>query len=180
MPQAYLTRKIGGVVMRKIDDLKNEKGEIDSNCIKQIIPYERPFLMIDRVLSLDKNKIVAIKNASANEEFFKGHFVAFPIMPGALIIEGMGQAGTLLMRYNLENHWEKEVLAYKIKEVKFSAPTFPGDQLKYEVALLGKDERGGLLSAKAFVNDKVVAEAQMMLAVVDRKEFRSKASPAYK
>lgn len=166
--------------MKKIDDLKNEEGEIDSTCIKQIIPYESPFLMIDRVLSLEKDKIVAIKNTTANEGFFKGHFVAFPIMPGSLIIEGMGQAGTLLMRYNLEKHWEKDVLAYKIKEAKFSAPTFPGDQLKYEIVLLGKDERGGLLSAKAFVNDKVVAEAQIMLAIVDRKEFRSKASPAYK
>jgi beta-hydroxyacyl-ACP dehydratase FabZ len=166
--------------MKKIDDLKNEKGEIDSTCIKQIIPYEAPFLMIDRVISLEKDKIVAIKNTTLNEGFFKGHFAGFPIMPGALIVEGMGQAGTLLMRYNIENHWEKDVLAYKIKEAKFSAPTFPGDQLKYEIALLGKDERGGLLSAKAFVNDKVVAEAQIMLAVVDRKEFRSKASPAYK
>ena len=166
--------------MKKIDDLKNEKGEIDSVAIKQIIPYERPFLMIDRVISLDKSKIVAIKNCADNEEFFKGHFAGFPIMPGALIVEGMGQAGTLLMRYNIENHYEKDVLAYKIKEAKFSAPTFPGDQLKYEITLLGKDERGGLLSAKAYVDDKVVAEAQMMLAVVDRKEFRSKASPAYK
>lgn len=166
--------------MKKIDDLKNEKGEIDANCIKKIIPYDVPFLMIDKVLSLEKNKIIAIKNISANDEFFKGHFAGFPIMPGALIIEGMGQAGTLLVRYNLENHWEKEVLAYKIKEAKFSAPSFPGDQLKYEVALLGLQDRGGLLSAKAIVNDKVVAEAQMMLAIVDRKEFRSKASPAYK
>ena len=121
--------------MKKIDDLKNDKGEIDANCIKQIIPYEYPFLMIDRVLNLDKDKIVAIKNATANEEFFKGHFAGFPIMPGALMVEGMGQAGTLLMRYNLENHWEFDVLAYKIKEAKFSAPTFPGDQIKYEIAL---------------------------------------------
>jgi len=166
--------------MKTIDELKNEKGEIDSNAIKQIIPYERPFLMIDRVLSLDKSKVIAIKNTSANEEFFKGHFAGFPIMPGALIIEGMGQAGTLLVRYNLDNHWEKEVLAYKIKEAKFSAPTFPGDQLKYEVTMLGKDERGALLSGKAFVNDNVVAEATMMVAVVDRREFRSKASPVYK
>ncbi|MBD3164233.1 3-hydroxyacyl-ACP dehydratase FabZ [Candidatus Woesearchaeota archaeon] len=166
--------------MKSIDELKNEKGEIDSNAIKQIIPYERPFLMIDRVLNLDKNKIVAIKNTTDNESFFKGHFSGFPIMPGALIVEGMGQAGTLLMRYNIENHWEKDVLAYKIKEAKFSAPAFPGQQLKYEIALLGKDERGGLLSAKAYVEDKVVAEAQMMLALVDRKEFRGKASPVYK
>ncbi len=166
--------------MKTIDELKNEKGEIDSNAIKQIIPYEKPFLMIDRVLSLDKSKIVAIKNTSVNEDFFKGHFAGFPIMPGALIIEGMGQAATMLIRYNIENHWEKDVLAYKIKEAKFHAPTFPGDQLKYEIALLGQDERGGLVSAKAYVGDKVVAEAQMMLAVVDRKEFRSKASPVYK
>ncbi|MCK5282657.1 MAG: 3-hydroxyacyl-ACP dehydratase FabZ [Nanoarchaeota archaeon] len=166
--------------MKTIDELKNEKGEIDSNAVKQIIPYERPFLMIDRVLSLEKNKIIAIKNTTANEEFFKGHFAGFPIMPGALIIEGMGQAATLMIRYNIENHLEKEVLAYKIKEAKFTLPTFPGDQLKYEVVLLGQDERGGLVSAKAFVDDKVVAEAQMMLAVVDRKEFRSKASPVYK
>ncbi len=166
--------------MKTIDELKNDKGEIDSNAIKQIIPYEPPFLMIDRVIALDKNKIVAIKNTSANESFFKGHFAGFPIMPGALIIEGMGQAATLLLRYNLENHWEKEVLAYKIKEAKFSSPTFPGDQLKYEVAMLGKDERGALMSGKAIVDDKAVAEAQMMLAVVDRREFRGKASPVYK
>ena len=166
--------------MKTIDQLKNEKGEIDSNAIKQIIPYEMPFLMIDRVLSLDKTKVVAIKNTTANEEFFKGHFAGFPIMPGALIVEGMGQAATLLLRYNLDNHWEKEVLAYKIKEAKFSAPTFPGDQLRYEVTMIGKDERGALMGAKAMVEDKVVAEAQMMLAVVDRREFRGKASPVYK
>ena len=166
--------------MKTIDELKNDKGEIDSNAIKYIIPYDQPFLMIDRVLNLDKTKVVAIKNTSATEPFFKGHFAGFPIMPGALIIEGMGQAATLLLRYNLENHWEKEVLAYKIKEAKFSAPVFPGDQLKYAVTMLGKDDRGALMSGKAIVNEKTVAEATMMLAVVDRKEFRSKASPVYK
>ena len=166
--------------MKTIDELKNDKGEIDSNAIKYIIPYDYPFLMIDRVISLDKTKIVAIKNTSATESFFKGHFAGFPIMPGALIIEGIGQAGTLLLIYNLENHWEKEVLANKIKEAKSSAPTFPGDQLRYEVTMLGQDDRGALMSAKAIVNEKTVAEATIMLAVVDRKEFRSKASPVYK
>ncbi len=170
----------GGNTMKSIDELKNEKGEIDSNAIKQIIPYERPFLMIDKVLSLEKNKIVAIKNTTVNEDFFKGHFSGFPIMPGALMIEGMGQAATLLLRYNIPNHHEKDVLAFKIKEAKFSSPTFPGDQIKYELALLGQDERGGMFTGKAIVNEKVVAEAQMMLAVVDRKEFRAKASPVFK
>ena len=166
--------------MKTIDNLKNENGQLDMNAIKQIIPYDYPFLMIDRVLSLDKNKVIAIKNTSANEWFYKGHFAGFPIMPGALIVEGLGQAATLLVRYNLENHYEKEVLAYKIKEAKFSAPTFPGDQMKYEIVLLGKDERGALLQGKVLVDDKVVAECGLMLAVVDRREFRAKHSSAYK
>ena len=166
--------------MKSIDEFKDEKGQIDSNGIKQIIPYEVPFLMIDRVTSIEKNKIVAIKNTSANEEFFKGHFAGFPIMPGALIIEGLGQAGTLLVRYNLEKHYEKEVLAYKIKEAKFNAPTFPGDQLVYEITLMGQDERGAMLQAIAKVDGNTVAQCMMMLAVVDRKQFRSKHSPVYR
>ena len=166
--------------MKKIDDLKDEKGCLDSNAIKQIIPYDYPFLMVDKIIGLDKNKVVAIKNTSSTEGFFKGHFAGFPIMPGALIIEGLGQAATLLVRYNLENHHEKEVLAYKIKEAKFSAPSFPGDQIKYEVVLMGHDERGAMLQGKAIVDGKVVAECMLMLAVVDRKEFRSKYSPVYK
>ncbi len=101
-------------------------------------------------------------------------------MPGALIIEGLGQAGTLLVRYNLENHHEKEVLAYKIKEAKFNAPTFPGDQLVYEITLMGQDEKGAMLQAIAKVDGNTVAQCMLMLAVVDRKQFRSKYSPVYR
>ena len=166
--------------MKSIDELKDEHGCLDVNVIKQIIPYEMPFLMIDKVISLEKNKIVAIKNVTANEWFFKGHFAGFPIMPGALIVEGVGQAATLLIRYNLENHYTKDVLAYRIKDAKFSAPSFPGDQLKYEIALMGQDERGALLQGKVLKDDKVIAEATLILAVVDRKQFRSQHSAAYK
>ena len=165
--------------MKTIDELKNDKGELDHNAIKQVIPYEIPFLMFDKVLELKKDKIVAIKHVSANDPNLNGHFRGFPIMPGALIIEGMGQAGTLLVRYNLENHWEKEVLAYKIKDAKFKEPIFPGQTLKYEIALMGLEDRGGMLTAVASVDGKNVAECQMMLAVVDRKEFRAKHSKAY-
>lgn len=166
--------------MKNIDELKNDKGELDSNAIKRIIPYDNPFLMIDRIVSLDKNKITAIKNISVHEGYVKGHFSGFPIMPGALIVEGMGQAATLLVRYNLEDHHTKDVLAFRIKEAKFSAPAFPGDQLKYEVAMVGQDERGALLQAKAIKDEQVIAEATLMLAVVDKKEFRAKHSAAFK
>jgi len=166
--------------MKTIDDFKNEKGEIDSTGIKQIIPYEIPFLMIDRVIKLEKNKIIAIKNVSANDEYFKGHFVGFPIMPGALIIEGIGQAATLLVRYNLENHYEKDVLAYKIKEAKFSSPVLPGDTMRFEIVMMGMDARGALLQCKAYVGEEIRSECSMALAVVDKKQFRSKYSSLYK
>jgi len=166
--------------MKTIDELKDENGHIDMNGIKQIIPYEYPFIMIDKVLNLEKSKITVIKNVSANEEFIKGHFSGFPIMPGALMVEGMGQAGTLLVRYNLENHHEKDVLAYKIKDAKFKEPVLPGMQIKYELAMIGQDERGAMLTAVASVDGKEVAECQMMLAVVNRKEFRGKYSPVFR
>lgn len=167
--------------MKKIDELKNANGELDHNAIKAIIPYEYPFVMIDKVKELKKDKIIAIKNVSGNEEFFKGHFAGFPIMPGALIVEGIGQASTLLVRYNLDDHYSKDVLAYKIKEAKFKEPVFPGDQLVYEIALLGMDERGAMLNAKATTTDgREIAVCSLMLAVVDRKEFRSKYSAYYK
>ncbi|MFH1641841.1 MAG: 3-hydroxyacyl-ACP dehydratase FabZ [Nanoarchaeota archaeon] len=166
--------------MKAIDDLKDDKGSLDNNAIKQIIPYEYPFLMIDKIISLDKNKVIAIKNITANEWFFRGHFSGFPIMPGALIIEGLGQAATLLVRYNLEEHHKKDVLAYKIKDAKFMVPSFPGDQLKYEIVLMGQDERGALLQGKVLKEDQVISEATLMLAVVNRKEFRAEHSAAYK
>ena len=101
--------------MNSIDSLKNEKGEIEKENIKKIIPYQNPFLFVDKVLHLDKNRITAIRKVRKDEEFLKGHFAGFPIMPGALIAEGIGQAGTILIRYNLVDHEKKDVLAYNIK-----------------------------------------------------------------
>jgi len=160
----------------EIDSLKDKDGHLDSASIMKIIPYNEHFLMIDKVISLEKTKITAEKHVSGKEDFFKGHFAGFPIMPGALIVEGMGQAATLLLRYNLPNHQDKEILAYKIKDAKFSLPTFPGATIKYEINLVGKDDKGALLTAKAVVNNMTVAEATMMLAIVERKDFRQKHS----
>ncbi|MDP3766059.1 MAG: 3-hydroxyacyl-[acyl-carrier-protein] dehydratase FabZ [Nanoarchaeota archaeon] len=160
--------------MDQINELKNEKGEIDVEGIKKIIPYGKPFLFIDKVLSLSNNRIVAIKDLTGKEEFFKGHFVDFPIMPGALTVEGMGQTATLLIRGNIPNHQEKDILAYKLKEVKFMAPILPKDQVRFEVDLIAQDERGAVLQGKAFVRDNLVAEALLMLAIVNKAEFRAK------
>ena len=161
--------------MNQINELKNERGEINREGIMKIIPYDKPFLFIDKVLSVDNNKIVAIKELTGKEDFFKGHFVDFPIMPGALTVEGMGQAATLLARSNIQNHQEKDVLAYRLKEVKFIAPIIPPTQVRFEIDLIAQDERGAILRGKAFVKENIVAEALLMLAIVNKVEFRNKA-----
>ncbi len=160
--------------MYQIDELKNEKGEIDTEGIKKIVPYDKPFLFIDKVISLSSNRLIALKELTGKEDFFKGHFVDFPIMPGALTVEGIGQASTLLVRSNIPNHQEKDVLAYKLKEVKFMAPIFPGNEVRFEIDLIAQDDRGAVLQGKAFVKDSLVAEALLMLAIVSKAEFRAK------
>ena len=162
--------------MDQINKLKDNNGEINTENIKKIIPYDDPFLFIDRVVSLSSNRIVATKNLTGHEDFFKGHFVDFPIMPGALTVEGMGQAATLLARSNIPNHKEKDVLAYKLKEVKFMAPILPGDQVRFEINLIAQDDRGAILQGKALVKDILVADALLMLAIVNKSEFRTKYS----
>lgn len=160
--------------MSQISDLKNSKGELDTDGIMKIIPYDKPFLFIDKVLSLSSNKIIAVKSLTGEEDFFKGHFVGFPIMPGALTVEGMGQAATLLARNNIPNHHEKDVLAHKLKEVKFMAPILPHDQIRFEIDLIAQDERGAIMQGKAFVKENLVAEALLMLAIVNKADFRAK------
>lgn len=162
--------------MNSIDSLKNEKGEIEKENIKKIIPYKEPFLFVEKVLSLDKKKIIAIRNISKKEDYLKGHFAGFPIMPGALIVEGLGQAGTILVRYNLKEHEKKDILAYQIKKVKFKYPAFPGQELKYEVKLVKLKEKGALLKGTAHLgNDpRPIAESKFIVAIVDRESFRNK------
>ena len=162
--------------MDQFSEFKNTKGEIDKENIKKIIPYNEHFLFIDRVITLTSNKIVAVKELTGNEDFLKGHFVGFPIMPGALTVEGLGQASTLLARSNIPNHQEKDVLAFRLKDVKFMAPIFPGDEVRFETDLVTQDERGAIVRGKAFVKENMVADALMMLAIVNKSEFRTKFS----
>lgn len=157
-------------------EFKNDKGEIDKENIKKIIPYNEHFLFIDRVITLSSNRIVAVKNISGNEDFLKGHFVGFPIMPGALTVEGLGQASTLLARSNIPNHQEKDVLAFRLKDVKFVSPIFPGDEMRFEADLVAQDEKGAILQGKVFVKDTLVADALVMLAIVNKADFRGKYS----
>lgn len=162
--------------MNSIDSYKNELGEIERENIKKIIPYEDSFLYIDKVLQLDKKKIIATKDVRNDEYWVKGHFANFPIMPGALIIEGLGQAATMLIRYNIENHEQKDILAYKIKSAKFFRPTFPGHKLRFEVRLRFKFKMLWFVKGTAYRGEKEVSKVKMVLAAVDKDKFRGRYS----
>lgn len=160
--------------MNSIDKFKDNNGEIGVSGIKQIMPYDEPFLFIDRVLKLNKKNIIAIKEVK--ESCFKGHFKDFPIMPGALIVEGLGQAATMLIRYNIPNHEEKDILAYKIRSAKFFRPTFSGQTLRYEAKLLFMFKKIAFVNGNVFRKDKLVSKVKMVLAIVDKKQFRERYS----
>ncbi len=160
--------------VNSIDKFKDANGEIDVDGIKQIIPYDEPFLFIDRVLKLDKKDIVTIREVRAEESYLKGHFKDFPIMPGALIVEGLGQSATMLVRYNIPNHEEKDILAYKIRGAKFFRPTFPGHTLTFEAKLTFMFKKIAFVSGSVFRKEKLVSKVKMVLAIVDKKQFRER------
>jgi len=135
------------------------------------LPHKYPFLLIDRVLDIKVDKSIrALKNVSFNEPFFQGHFPGEPIMPGVLIIEAMAQAGGLLFAEGLPGNEQISAFYFMgMDKVRFRKPVFPGDQLIFEVEYLKKRTRVVKLAGKAFVDDVLVAEAQLLATIGDKK-----------
>jgi beta-hydroxyacyl-ACP dehydratase FabZ len=143
----------------------------DVQQIMDKLPHRYPFLLIDRVVSVDGNALVAIKNVTINEPFFQGHFPGFPIMPGVLIVEAMAQAGGLLaMHLQGEAVGERRVFFMTIDSARFRRPVVPGDQLRFEIS--AEQRRGTVwrVFGKAFVGDQLVADAQLQAMITDAKE----------
>ncbi|MFH1359827.1 MAG: 3-hydroxyacyl-ACP dehydratase FabZ [Candidatus Omnitrophota bacterium] len=139
--------------------------QLDIEQIKNVIPHRFPFLMIDRVLDVVPNeKLIAIKNVSTNEHYFVGHFPQEKVMPGVLITEAMAQAGCIYFYYS-KNLQGKKLIYYLGKvTVRFMAPVVPGDQLRIEVTTGKFLPKVGILKTKAFVEDKTVAEAEIVFS----------------
>jgi 3-hydroxyacyl-[acyl-carrier-protein] dehydratase len=138
---------------------------VDIGEIKKLLPHRYPFLLVDRVLEYEPNRrIVAIKNVTANEEFFNGHFPQKPVMPGVLIIESLAQVAGLAMLAE-EEHRGKIPYFTGIDSARFRRPVIPGDQLRLEVEVLRIKGNFGRAAAKATVDGQVVAEAELMFVL---------------
>lgn len=142
---------------------------MDVTEILNILPHRYPMLLVDRVLEIEPGqRIVGLKNVSANEPFFAGHFPGRPVMPGVLIIEALAQCGGLLLMGGLENPEDKVIYFLSVDGVKFRRPVVPGDQLILEIELVQGRARRGKLKGVARVDGSVAAEATILGQVMDR------------
>ena len=139
---------------------------LDIEAIKEILPHRYPFLLVDRVIDIEPGvRCIALKNVSANEEFFQGHFPQRSIMPGVLIVEAMAQVGGIMILAT-EEHRGKLAYIGTIDNAKFRRPVVPGDVLKIEARLIRARGNNGKVVCTCAVDDQTVAEVEIMFALV--------------
>jgi len=142
--------------------------------IQKILPHRYPFLLVDRITELKRGEFIeGYKNVSISEPVFQGHFPDHPIYPGVMIIEGMAQAGGVLAFKSMDNSSQEEIenkVVYfmSIDKAKFRSPVTPGDKLIYKINVMKNKGAVWQLDAKAYVDEKVVAQAELKAMIVDK------------
>lgn len=148
----------------------NKEPLIDINGVRKLLPHRYPFLMIDKIIEMDTNHAVAVKNVTVNEPFFQGHFPQEPVMPGVLIVEAMAQTAGVLVLNTVEEPERYSTYFMKIDNVKFRQKVVPGNTLLLHVSLMTEIRRGcAVVKGYAFVGEKIVAEAEFMAQIIKNK-----------
>jgi beta-hydroxyacyl-ACP dehydratase FabZ len=146
-----------------------EENAWDAEWIKTVIPHRHPLLLVDRVLEIEPGKrIVAIKNVTAEEEVFGGHFPGHPVLPGVYLVEGMAQTGGILLLHDDPDRQNKLLYFMSVDRARFRRPVVPGDQVRYEVEIQRRRANHCKLSGRAIVDDQVAAEAVCTSAMIPR------------
>jgi len=139
--------------------------------ILKLLPHRYPMLLVDRILEIEEGKrIVGLKNVTANEPFFQGHFPGAPVMPGVLIVEAMAQCGAIIFLLDLPDREKKLFMFGGVDKARFRKPVVPGDQLIMECNVLQRRSNTARVQGVARVNGNVVAEAEMISVMTDRPE----------
>ena len=157
------------LIARKLRASGTDGYLLDVEAIIKVMPHRYPFLLVDRIVDfVPQERVVGIKNVTINEPFFQGHFPGHPIMPGVLIIEAMAQVGGFMLMNSQDNPEEKLVYFMGMDSVRFRKPVRPGDQIRFELEMVKYRKTYCKMAGKAFVDDDLVAEAELMAAIVDR------------
>jgi 3-hydroxyacyl-[acyl-carrier-protein] dehydratase len=149
------------------------KPILDINEIRQILPHRYPFLLVDRIVELEADRIVGIKNVTNNEPFFTGHFPDFPVMPGVLIVEAMAQTAGILVLKSIPDRDQKLVLLVSVDGARFRKPVVPGDQLRLEMQLIKRKGSVAKMAGRALVDGVLVAEAEIMCKLEDKRDHEN-------
>jgi UDP-3-O-[3-hydroxymyristoyl] N-acetylglucosamine deacetylase/3-hydroxyacyl-[acyl-carrier-protein] dehydratase len=138
--------------------------------IKKRLPHRAPFLMVDKIISLDETTVVGIKNVTFNESFFQGHFPDEPVMPGVLLVEALAQSGGILVLSGLEEPEKYSTYFLKIDKLKFKHKVVPGDTVILKMELAESMRRGIVtMFGQAFVGNNLVVEGEMTAQVIKNK-----------
>jgi len=141
---------------------------MDIQAIRDILPHRYPMLLVDRIEELEEERVVGVKNVTANEPFFDGHFPHYPVMPGVLIVEAMAQVAGVLVLSQIPDRHQKLVLLASVEQAKFRKPVRPGDQLRIEMKVGKRKATVAKMFGTACVGETVVAEAEMLCKLADR------------
>lgn len=142
---------------------------MDIRQVLDSLPHRYPFLLIDRVVEMEKgSRLVALKNVTVNEEFFNGHFPGFPVMPGVLIVEALAQAGGILALQDLGGELgSRKIFFMSIEKARFRKPVIPGDQLRLEVGIERRRSTIWKMDGKAYVGDTLVTDALLQAMITE-------------
>ncbi|MCB9230301.1 MAG: bifunctional UDP-3-O-[3-hydroxymyristoyl] N-acetylglucosamine deacetylase/3-hydroxyacyl-ACP dehydratase [Bacteroidia bacterium] len=157
-------------LIKRYSSNTNQDFIFDVNAIAKILPHRYPFLLVDRITAFSENKIEGYKNVTFNEPFFQGHFPNNPVMPGVLQLEAMGQVGGILLLNTVPDPDKVWVYFLAMNDVRFKKPVVPGDTLHFKLELVSLRRNICKMQGQGFVNGKLVVQAELTAALVDREE----------